>query len=133
MEVSGVNPFRYLVATRMFATTFILPILTVYVIFISLIGAYIAVVLVQNMTWDYFIDRVIFSVEFGDAIPGVGKTFIFGYIVGLVGCYKGYTATNGTEGVGKASTSSVVVSSLLILIFDMVLVKLTLWIWPTVK
>lgn len=133
MEVSGVNPFRYLVVTRIFATTFILPILTVYVIFIALIGAYIAVVLVQNMTWAYYMDRVIFSVEFGDAIPGVSKTFVFGYIVGLVGTYKGYTAQNGTEGVGKASTSAVVVSSLLILIFDMVLVKLTLWIWPTVK
>jgi phospholipid/cholesterol/gamma-HCH transport system permease protein len=133
MEVSGVNPFRYLVVTRIFATTFILPILTVYVIFISLIGAYIAVVLVQNMTWAYYIDRVVFSVEFGDALPGVGKTFIFGFIVGLVGCYKGYTTENGTEGVGRASTSSVVVSSLLILIFDMILVKLTLWLWPTVK
>jgi phospholipid/cholesterol/gamma-HCH transport system permease protein len=133
MEVSGVYPFRYLVVTRIFATTFILPILTVYVIFISLIGSYIAVVLVQNMTWAYYIDRVIFAVEFGDAIPGVAKTFVFGYIVGLVGCYKGYTAENGTEGVGKASTSSVVVSSLLILVFDMVLVKLTLWIWPMAK
>jgi len=133
MEVSGVNPFRFLVVTRIFATTFILPILTVYVIFISLIGAYIAVVLVQNMTWAYYLDRVITSVEFGDAIPGISKTFVFGYIVGLVGTYKGYTAENGTEGVGKASTSAVVVSSLLILIFDMVLVKLTLWIWPTVK
>ncbi len=130
MEVSGVNPFRYLVVTRIFATTFILPILTVYVIFIALIGAYLAVVLVQNMTWDYYIGRVIFAVEFGDAIPGIAKTFVFGYIVGLVGAYKGYTATNGTEGVGKASTSAVVVSSLLILVFDMVLVKLTLWLWP---
>ena len=133
MEVSGVNPFRFLVLTRIFATTFILPILTIYVVFISLIGAYIAVVLVQNMTWAYYLDRVIFSVEFGDAIPGISKTFVFGFIVGLVGSYKGYTAENGTEGVGKASTSAVVVSSLLILIFDMVLVKLTLWIWPTVK
>lgn len=133
MEVSGVNPFRYLVVTRVFATTFILPILTVYVIFISLVGAYIAVVLVQNMTWDYYLDRVIYAVEFGDAIPGVSKTFVFGFIVGLVGSFKGFTATNGTEGVGRASTSSVVVSSLLILIFDMVLVKLTLWLWPTVK
>ena len=132
MEVSGVNPFRYLVVTRVFATTFILPILTVYVIFIALIGAYLAVVLVQNMTWDYYLGRVISSVEFGDAIPGISKTFVFGYIAGLVGAYKGYTATNGTEGVGKASTSAVVVSSLLILIFDMVLVKLTLWLWPTI-
>ncbi|MCG6912302.1 ABC transporter permease [bacterium BMS3Abin03] len=133
MEVSGVNPFKFLVVTRVFATTFILPILTVYVIFIALIGAYIAVVLVQNMTWEYYTGRVIFSVEFGDAIPGVAKTFVFGYIVGIVGAYLGYNAKNGTEGVGKASTTSVVVSSLLILVFDMILVKLTLWLWPIAK
>ena len=133
MEVSGVNPFRFLVCTRIFATTFILPILTVYVIFISLLGSYIAVVLVQNMTWEYFIGRVIFSVEFADAVPGILKTFVFGFIVGVVGAYLGYNAKNGTEGVGKASTTAVVVASLLILIFDMVLVKLTLWLWPNVS
>jgi phospholipid/cholesterol/gamma-HCH transport system permease protein len=132
MEVSGVNPFKYLVVTRIFACTFILPILTVYVIFIAFVGSYIAVVLVQNMTYEYFIDSVIYSVEFGDAIPGILKTFVFGFIVGIVGTYKGYTATNGTEGVGKAATTAVVVSSLIILIFDMVLVKITLWLWPTI-
>jgi phospholipid/cholesterol/gamma-HCH transport system permease protein len=132
MEVSGVNPFKYLVMTRIFACTFILPILTVYVIFVAFVGSYIAVVLVQNMNYEYFIDSVVYSVEFGDAIPGILKTFVFGFIVGIVGTYKGYTATNGTEGVGKAATTSVVVSSLMILIFDMVLVKLTLWLWPTI-
>lgn len=132
MEVSGVDSFKYLVITRIFACTFILPILTIYVIFIAFLGSYIAVVLVQNMTYSYFIDSVIGSVEFGDAIPGILKTFVFGFIVGIVGSYKGYTATNGTEGVGKAATTSVVVSSLMILIFDMVLVKITLWLWPTV-
>lgn len=132
MEVSAINPFKYLVITRIFATTFILPILTVYVIFIAFLGSFIAVVLVQNMSYAYFIDAVINSVEFGDAIPGVLKTFVFGFIVGVVGTYKGYTATNGTEGVGKAATTAVVVSSLMILVFDMVLVKVTLWLWPTV-
>lgn len=132
MEVGAVNPFKYLVVTRVFACTFILPILTIYVIFIALIGAYIAVLLVQNMSYDYFTGAVIKSVEFGDAIPGIAKTFVFGFIVGIVGSYKGYTATNGTEGVGKASTTAVVVSSILILIFDMILVKVTLWLWPTI-
>jgi phospholipid/cholesterol/gamma-HCH transport system permease protein len=132
MEVSGVNPFKYLVVTRIFACTFILPILTVYVIFIAFVGSYLAVVLVQNMNYSYFIDSVIASVEFGDTIPGILKTFVFGFIVGIVGTYKGYTATNGTEGVGRAATTAVVVSSLMILIFDMVLVKITLWLWPTI-
>jgi phospholipid/cholesterol/gamma-HCH transport system permease protein len=133
MEVSGVNPFRFLVVTRVFATTLILPILTVYVIFIALFGGYIAVVLVQNMTWEYYIGRIVFSVEFADAVPGILKTFVFGFIVGIVGAYLGYNAKNGTEGVGRASTTSVVIASLLILIFDMVLVKLTLWLWPNVS
>ena len=132
MEVGAVNPFKYLVVTRIFACTFILPILTVYVIFIALFGAYIAVILVQNMNYDYFTGAIIRGVEFGDAIPGIAKTFVFGFIVGVVGTYKGYTATNGTEGVGRASTTSVVVSSILILIFDMILVKITLWLWPTI-
>lgn len=85
------------------------------------------------MSVDYYIGAVIKSLEFGDAIPGIAKTFVFGFIAGIVGSYKGYTATNGTEGVGKASTTSVVVASLLILLFDMILVKLTLWLWPTIK
>jgi phospholipid/cholesterol/gamma-HCH transport system permease protein len=62
-------------------------------------------------------------------IPGLAKTFVFGFIVGAVGSYKGYYATNGTVGVGRASTSAVVMASLLILITDMVLVKITVMIW----
>jgi phospholipid/cholesterol/gamma-HCH transport system permease protein len=131
MEVSAVNPFKYLVVTRVIATTMILPLLTIYVIFISLAGSFFAIIMVESMSAKYFIDSVVTSVQFGDFIPGVGKTFVFGYIIGVVGSYKGYTTEGGTEGVGKASTTSVVLSSLLILIFDLVLVKLSLWIWPT--
>jgi len=132
MEVSGVNPFRYLVVTRVFATTMILPILTVYVIFIALIGGFLAVIITENMTLEYYKNAVLSAVEFGDLIPGVAKTFVFGYLAGIVGAYKGFTTEGGTEGVGKASTTSVVTASLLILIFDMVLVKITLWLWPTI-
>lgn len=132
MEVSGVNPFKYLVVTRVFATTMILPLLTVYVIFIALLGGFIAVIITQNMTLVYFKNAVVSAVEFGDFIPGVAKTFVFGYLAGIVGAYKGFTTEGGTEGVGRASTTSVVLASLLILIFDMVLVKITLWLWPTI-
>lgn len=131
MEVSAINPFKYLVVTRVIATTMILPILTIYVIIIAIIGAYLAIVIVEPMSFQYFQNAVVSSVEFGDFIPGVAKTFVFGFIVGIVGSYKGYSAEGGTEGVGRASTTSVVLSSLLILVFDMVLVKITLWLWPT--
>lgn len=131
MEVSAVNPFKYLVVTRVVATTMILPILTIYVVIIAILGGYIAIIITESMNWQYYQAAVINSIEFGDFIPGIAKTFVFGYIVGLVGCYKGFTAEGGTEGVGRASTTSVVLSSLLLLVFDMVLGKLSLWLWPT--
>lgn len=131
MEVSAINPFRFLVVTRVIACTIILPMLTMYVIFIAIIGGYLAIVLTQKMNFSYYTGSVLMVLKYGDFIPSIAKTFIFGFIVGIVGAYKGYTAENGTEGVGKASTTSVVVASLLILLFDMILVKLTLWLWPT--
>lgn len=130
MEVSAIDPFKYLVVTRVIACSIILPILTMYVIFLAIAGCYIAIVLVKDMTLELYIGQVVEAIKFGDFIPGVGKTIFFGFIVGIVGAYKGYTADKGTEGVGKASTTSVVVASLLILIVDMVLVKVTLWLWP---
>jgi phospholipid/cholesterol/gamma-HCH transport system permease protein len=131
MEVSAVNPFKFLVVTRVIATTMILPLLSIYVVFIAILGSYIAIIITENMSFLYYVNSVIASVKFGDLIPSIFKTFVFGYIVGLVGSYKGYRTVGGTEGVGRASTTSVVVSSLLILIFDTVLVKISLWLWPT--
>jgi len=133
MDVSGVHPFKFLVVTRVIATTMVLPILTLYVDFIAMIGAYIAVAISSGMSFTYFNNGVLSVLTFGDFIPAIAKTFVFGYIVGIVGCYKGFTTEGGTEGVGKASTNSVVISSLLILILDMVLVKLTLWLWPIIS
>ena len=130
MEVSAINPFKYLVTTRVIATTMILPILTVYVIFLSIIGGFVALAISQGMNFEYYKNAVVTSLTFGDLIPSIAKTFVFGYIVGIVGSYKGYIADGGTEGVGKASTTAVVLASLIILLFDTVLVKISLMIWP---
>ncbi|MBI9072620.1 MAG: ABC transporter permease [Melioribacteraceae bacterium] len=132
MEVSAINPFKYLVVTRVTATTLILPILTIYVIFIALFGSYFSLILSENMSFQYFTDTVLKAIKFGDFVPGVAKTILFGYIIGIVGAYKGYTAEGGTEGVGKASTSSVVYASVLLLLVDVALVKITLVLWPTI-
>jgi phospholipid/cholesterol/gamma-HCH transport system permease protein len=129
MEVSAIHPFKFLVVTRVLACTLILPMLTVYAIFLGLFGGFLAIYLSQNISLQLYINAVIHSVEFVDLIPGIIKTFFFGFIVGIVGSYKGYNADNGTVGVGRASTSSVVVSSLLILVFDMVLGKITVSLW----
>lgn len=131
MEVTAINPFKYLVVTRVIATTMILPLLTVYVIFLAVFGGYLGVIITQSMSFEYYKNAVVDAIQYGDLIPGIVKTFFFGYIVGLVGAYKGYTTEGGTEGVGRASTTAVVLSSLLILLIDTVLVKITLWIWPT--
>ncbi len=131
MEVSAIDPFRYLVVTRVTACALILPMLTLYVVFLAIFGGYLAMILSQSMSLQLYVVSVVEAIKFGDIIPGVGKTFFFGFIVGIVGAFKGYNADKGTEGVGKASTTSVVLSSLLILVTDTVLVKLTLWIWPT--
>ncbi len=129
MEVSAIHPFRYLVVTRILACTLILPMLTIYVVFLAIIGGYVAILLSTGINFQLYVNSIVSSLKFTDVIPGIAKTFVFGYLVGLVGSYKGYTATNGTVGVGKASTSSVVLSSLIILLFDMVLVKITVWLW----
>jgi phospholipid/cholesterol/gamma-HCH transport system permease protein len=130
MEVSAINPYKYLVVTRILACTLILPILTLYVDVLAILGGYLAVALSEASSFQLYINAVFKSLEFTDLIPGVAKTFIFGFIVGAVGAYKGYTAENGTVGVGKASTSSVVMASLLILLTDTVMVKISVWIWP---
>lgn len=131
MEVSAVDPFKFLVFTRVIATTLMLPLLTVYVNFIAILGGYIAVTITQNMSFDYYMHLVLDSITFSDLIPAIIKTFFFGFIVGIVGSYFGFNATKGTEGVGKASTTSVVVSSLLILLLDTILVRITLIIFPS--
>jgi len=131
MEVSAVNPYKYLVVTRMLACIFILPLLTLYVDFLAIMGGFLAVKLSVGTTFQLYINAIFKSLEFSDLIPGILKTFVFGYIVGAVGSYKGYNTENGTVGVGRASTSAVVMSSLLILLVDMVLVKITVWIWAS--
>ncbi len=130
MEVSAIDPFRYLVVTRVVACTLILPVLTLYVVFLAIFGGYLAMILSQSMSLQLYVVSVVDAIRFGDIIPGIGKTFFFGFIVGIVGAFKGYNADKGTEGVGKASTTSVVLASLLILVTDSVLVKITLWLWP---
>lgn len=129
MEVSAVNPYRFLVVTRILSCTLILPILTMIVNTLALLGSFIAIKLSIGTNFMLYADAVIRTLQFSDIIPGMAKTIFFGFIVGAVGAYKGYNATNGTVGVGEASTSAVVMSSLLILLTDMVLVKLTVIFW----
>jgi phospholipid/cholesterol/gamma-HCH transport system permease protein len=125
MEVSGTNPFKYLVVTRVLATTLMLPILVVLSDFMGLYGAYLGVNIKGITSFTLFYKKVFDALAFGDLIPSFIKTYFFGFAVGIVGCYKGYNSSKGTEGVGRSANSAVVVSSILIFIIDLIAVQVT--------
>jgi phospholipid/cholesterol/gamma-HCH transport system permease protein len=124
MEVSGTNPFKYLVVTRVLACTIMLPILVSLATAISLYGAYLGANIHGVVSWDLFWNQVFDVLAFGDVSPAIVKTFFFGFAIGIIGCYKGYYSERGTEGVGQSANSAVVVSSLLVFILDLIAVQI---------
>jgi phospholipid/cholesterol/gamma-HCH transport system permease protein len=125
MEVSGTNPFNYLVVTRVLAITFMLPVLVFYTDAIGLMGSFLGVNIEGDVTLKLFFTNALDSVSFVDIVSATSKSFFFGFAIGIVGCYKGYHASKGTVGVGEAANSAVVVASLLIFIIDMIAVQIT--------
>ena len=125
MEVSGTNPFKYIVVSRIIATTLMIPLLVIIGDAISLYGSYLAINVNDTVSMKLYFQQVFEKVEFSDVIPSVIKSFFFGFCIGLVGTYKGYNTKKGTEGVGRSANSSVVVSSLLIFILDLIAVQIT--------
>lgn len=125
MDVSGTNPFKFLVVTRVLAATLMLPILVVLSDTISLYGTYIGVNIRGNTSSSLFFSQVFHSLEYSDALPATVKTFFFGFAVGIIGCYKGYYSKRGTEGVGRAANSAVVIASLAVFILDLLAVQIT--------
>ena len=125
MEVSAINPYRYLVVTRTMATTLMIPILVLYADLIGILGGYIGVNMHGEVNIVRYFSQVFESLEFVDLLPATIKTFFFGFFIGIIGCYEGFNASSGTESVGKAANSSVVSASLTIFIIDMIAVQVT--------
>lgn len=125
MEVSGTNPFKYLIATRVMATTLMIPILVVLADAVSLYGGYLGTNIRGVVSWDLYWNQVFDTLTFGDIVPSIAKTFFFGFAIGIIGCYKGYNSNKGTEGVGQSANSAVVISSLLVFILDLLAVQIT--------
>jgi len=125
MEVSGINPFNYIVVTRVLACTFMIPLLTVFADAIGLLGGFAGVNIQGDTSFSLYFLQVFNSLDFMDLFPALIKSFFFGQAVGIIGCYKGYNCNEGTEGVGKAANSAVVMASLSIFIIDMVAVQIT--------
>ena len=102
-----------------------IPILTLYADGLGIIGSWAGANIKGDVSFVLFISQAFSSVKFADLFPAIIKTFFFGLVIGLVGCYKGYNAGRGTESVGKAANSAVVMASLLVIIVDLIAVQIT--------
>ncbi len=125
MEVSSTNPMRFLVVTRVLAATLMVPLLVLYADALGLLGSWVGANIKGDVTFVLFFTQAFSHVDFIDFLPAVIKSFFFGAVIGLVGCYKGYTAGRGTESVGIAANSAVVLASLLVIIVDLIAVQIT--------
>lgn len=125
MEVSSTNPFRYLIVTRVLAATLVIPLLILYADALAIFGSWAGANIKGDVSFFLFFSQAFSSVEFIDFLPAVIKSFFFGSVIGIIGCYKGYNAGRGTESVGVAANSAVVLSSLLVIVVDMIAVQIT--------
>lgn len=128
MEVSAINPFKYLVVTRVLATTITVPLLALYCSFVGLYGSYVNVHSEETSSLISFYQSAFSSISFLDIFSGVIKAIVYGFTIGMVGSYKGFNATQGTRGVGKAANQAVVLSMFLIFIEEIVIVQIANWI-----
>ena len=125
MEVSAINPFRYLVVTRVLAATCVLPFLVVFADTISIFSSYLAYNIHGDMALTRYFTAALQKLDWIDIIPSVIKSIFFGMAIGIIGCYKGFTVEGGTASVGTAANSSVVTASLAIFFIDMITVQIT--------
>jgi phospholipid/cholesterol/gamma-HCH transport system permease protein len=128
MEVSAINPFKYLVVTRVLATCITIPVLTLYCSSVSLYGAYVNVHAEEATSIITFYQNAFSTITFLDINTAVVKSIVFGFTIGVVGCYKGFFASQGTRGVGQAANKAVVLSMFLIFIEEIVIVQVSNWI-----
>ena len=128
MEVSAINPFKYLVVTRVTATTLMVPILSFYCSCVGLLGAFVNVHANETTSFANFFQSGFGDIGFIDIFSSVAKAIVFGFTIGIVGCYKGFNASQGTRGVGKAANQAVVTTMFLIFIEEIVIVQISNWI-----
>jgi phospholipid/cholesterol/gamma-HCH transport system permease protein len=130
VEASAVNPYKLLAATRILACTLMLPLLTLAADLFGLIMGWVALTLVEPISLHQFINNGFRGAGFNDFLPPTFKTAVFGLIIGTIACFQGMRTRGGAEGVGRAATSSVVLSSLFVILADVVLVKVIIIFFP---
>jgi phospholipid/cholesterol/gamma-HCH transport system permease protein len=130
IEVSAINPYRLLAATRILACILVLPLLTVIADVCALLTGWFAQAMVEPLSFHQFIDSGFHGATFNAFLPPTFKTAVYGMIIGLIACFQGMRTTGGAEGVGRAATNSVVLASLFLILADVVLVKFILVVFP---
>jgi phospholipid/cholesterol/gamma-HCH transport system permease protein len=130
LESLAIDSFKYLVVTRVAACILALPILTLIMDFSGVTGGMLAELAVSNVSPTLYIYRAFGAMDWSDYLPTTFKTMVFGLVIGTISSYLGYTAKNGAAGVGQASTRSVVLSSLVLILINIVLVKFTSFWFP---
>jgi phospholipid/cholesterol/gamma-HCH transport system permease protein len=130
LEAVAVDSFKFLAVTRILACIIAMPLLTLIMDFCGIFGGYVAEASISGMSAPLYFHRAFSFVEFTDFIPATIKTAVFGLIIGTVASYLGFTTTQGTEGVGRASTRSVVLASICIILINVVLVKFIFFVFP---
>jgi phospholipid/cholesterol/gamma-HCH transport system permease protein len=130
LESLAVDSFKYLVVTRLIACLIALPILTTVFNFAAITGGFLAETVISGMSLRLYYDRAFSSVQFSDFIPATLKTSVFGFVIATISCFLGYHATGGAEGVGSASTRSVVFSSICLIVVNVVLVRSIFFLFP---
>ena len=124
MEVSGTKPFKYLVGTRVIATTLMVPALMMYAAFVGMLGAYLNIHANELTSFEAFFTNAFNRITFLDFYASMIKSTVFGFTIGITACYKGYYTTQGTQGVGRAANAAVVISMFLIFIEEMIIVQI---------
>jgi phospholipid/cholesterol/gamma-HCH transport system permease protein len=124
MEASAVDPHKFLAGTRILACIVALPLLTMAADFFGILAGWLATTIADPVSLRFFMNRGLAGASFNDLLPPTLKTAVFGFIIGLVSSYQGMRTTGGTEGVGRSATSAVLLSSLFIILADVLLVRL---------
>jgi phospholipid/cholesterol/gamma-HCH transport system permease protein len=128
MEVSAINPFKYLVTTRVIACTITVPILGLYCSFVALLGSYFNIHANETTSIISFFNNGFSTITFLDVFSSVAKSIVFGFTIGIIGCYKGFNALHGTQGVGRAANEAVVLAMFLVFIEEVIIVQMINWI-----
>jgi phospholipid/cholesterol/gamma-HCH transport system permease protein len=130
LESLAVDSFKYLVATRVVACMAVMPLLTTVMNFMGIFGGWVAETAISGVSFSFYFDRALSAIDFVDYVPATAKTILFGFIVATVSSYFGYYTKGGTAGVGQASTQSVVFSSILVIVSNVVVVKAIFFFFP---